>query len=96
LSGPKHHPKLDDQAIFLYKSDKSNQELRLLNVLYDLNIPPSKISTILDTVRDDDRGTFLPKTLFNINEKCRNLIDFANGILPTCSNAEKTLKYLHL
>jgi hypothetical protein len=92
----KHHPKLDDQSISLSQSDMSKQELRLLNVLYDVNVPPSKISTILDTVRDDDRGTFLPKTLFNINEKCRNLIDVENGILPTCSDAEKTLKYLNL
>jgi len=74
----------------------SKQDLRLLNVLYDMNILPSKISTILDTVRDDDRGTFLPKTVFIINEKCRNLIDLVNGILPTCSDAELTLKYLHL
>jgi hypothetical protein len=36
----------------------SKQELRLLNVLYDANVPPSKISTILATVRDDNRGTF--------------------------------------
>jgi hypothetical protein len=47
----------------------SKQKLKLLNVLYDVNVPSSKTSTILDTVRDDDRGTFLPKTLFNINEK---------------------------
>jgi hypothetical protein len=45
----------------------------------------------LTTQRDDDVGTFLPKTLFNINEKCRSLIDVANRILPTCSDAEKTL-----
>jgi hypothetical protein len=67
----------------------SKQELKLQNVLYDVNVPPSKISTILDTVRDDDRGTFLPNRLFNINEKFSNLIDLANGILPTCSDAEK-------
>jgi hypothetical protein len=73
----------------------SKQHLKLLNVPYDVNIPPSNKSTILDTIRDDDRGTFLPKTLFNINVKCRNLIDLANGILPTCSDA-KNLKYLHL
>ncbi len=92
----KHHSKLDDQAISLSQSDMSKQELRLLNVLYNVNVPPSKISTILDTIRDDDRGTFLPKTLLNVNEQCRILIDVANGILPTCSDAEKTLKYLHL
>ncbi len=41
-----HHPKLDNQAISLSRSDISKQELRLLNVLYGVNIPPSKISTI--------------------------------------------------
>jgi hypothetical protein len=80
---------LDDQAISLSHKDMSKQELKLLNVLYDTNVPPSKIFTILDIVRDDDRGTFLLMTLFNINEKCRNLIDLVNGILPTCSDAEK-------
>jgi hypothetical protein len=74
----------------------TKQELKLLNVLYDMTIPPSKISNILDTIRDDNRGTFLPKTLFNVNEKCRNLIDVVNGILTTCSDAEKTMKYLYL
>jgi hypothetical protein len=54
----KHHPKLEDQAISLSHKDTSKQELKLLNVLYDVKVPPSKISTILDTVRDDDRGTF--------------------------------------
>jgi hypothetical protein len=68
----------------------SKQELKLLNVLNDVNVPPSKVSTILDTVRDDDQGTFLPKTLFNINEKCRNLIDLVNGILSTCSDAKNS------
>jgi hypothetical protein len=88
----KPHPKLDNQAISLSQSDISKQELILLNVLYDVNVPPSKISTLLDTVRDDNRGTFIPKTLFNLNKKCRSLIDVANGILPICSDAEKTLK----
>ncbi len=37
----KHHPKLDDQAISLSQSDMSKQELRLLNVLRGVNVPPS-------------------------------------------------------
>ncbi len=44
----------------------------------------------------DNVGTFLPKTLFNINEKCQSLIDVANGILPTCADAEKTLLLLQM
>jgi len=50
----------------------------------------------MNAVREDDKGTLLPKTFFNINEKCGLLIDLANGILPTCTDAEKTLKLLEL
>ncbi len=41
-----------------------------------------------------NEGTFIPKFVFNFNEKSRNLVDVANGILPTCSDAEKTIKIL--
>ena len=60
----------------------------------DQNVAPSKISEIVSTLEDDDMGTFLPNAIFNINEKCTLLIDIANEILPTCSDAEKTLHYL--
>ena len=63
---------------------------------YPSCFPPSKFSKIMNTVREEDKGTLLPKTIFNINEKCRRLIDLANGILPTCTDAEKTLKLLEL
>jgi hypothetical protein len=92
----KHHPKLDVATNTLSEKDLSDAELKLTNLLYDVNVPPSTIAKVLTTLRDDDVGTFLPKTLFNINEKCRSLIDVANGILPTCSDAEKTLILLQM
>ena len=92
----KHHPKLDVAANTLSEKDLSDAELKLTNLLYDVNVPPSTIAKVLTTLRDDDVGTFLPKTLFNINEKCQSLIDVANGILPTCSDAEKTLILLQM
>jgi hypothetical protein len=89
----KHHPKLDVAANTLSEKDLSDVELKLTNLLYDVNVAPSTIAKVLTTLRlrDEDVGTFLPKTRFNINEKCRSLIDVASGILPTCSDAEKTL-----
>jgi hypothetical protein len=92
----KHHSKLDVAANTLSEKDLSDAELKLTNLLYDVNVPPSTIAKVLTTLRDDDVGTFLPKTLFNINEKCRSLIDVANEILPTCSDAEKTLILLQM
>ena len=92
----KHHPKLDVKAVTLSEKDMSHNELKLTTLLYDVNVPLSTIAKVLTTIRDDDVGTFLPKTVFNINEKCRSLINVANGILPTCSDAEKTLILLQM
>ena len=91
-----NHPPLEEQATLLSQKDLSSKDKQLINILCDANVPPSKISKIMTSIRVDDEGTLLPKTIFNINEKCRRLIDLANGILPTCSDAEKTLKLLQL
>ncbi len=66
----KHHPKLDVAANNYSEKDLSDVKLKLTNLLYDVNVPPSTIAKVLTTLRDDDVGTFLPKTLLNINEKC--------------------------
>ncbi len=92
----KHHRKLDVTANTLSEKDMSHEELKLTNLLYDVNVHPSTIVKVLTTLKDDDVGTFLHETLFNINEKCQSLIDVANGILPTCSDAEKTLMLLQM
>ncbi len=91
-----NHPPLKEQATLLSQKDLSSQDEQLINILCDANVPPSKISKIMTSIREDDEGTLLLKTIFNINEKCRRLIDLANGILPTCSGAEETLKLLQL
>jgi hypothetical protein len=92
----KHHPKLNVRAVTLSEKDMSHNELKLTTLLYDVNVPPSTIAEVLTTIRDNDVGTFLPKTVFNINEKCQSLIDVANGLLPSCSDVEKTLILLQL
>ena len=91
-----YHPPLEEEAILLSQKELSSKDKQLINILCDANVPPSKISKIMNTVREDDKGTLLPKTIFNINKKCRRLIDLANGILPTCTDAEKTLNLLEL
>ncbi len=65
-----HHPKLDVTAITLSEKDMSHEELKLTNLSYNVKVPPSTIAKVLTTLGDDDVGTFLPKTLFNRNEKC--------------------------
>ena len=91
-----NHPPLEEEATLLSQKDLSDKDEQLINILCDANVPPSKISKIMNAVSEDDKCTLLPKTIFNIDEKCRRLIDLANDILPTCTDAEKTLKLLEL
>ncbi len=57
-------------------------------------MPPSAISELLKDIKGDDNGTYLPKTLFNANERSLDLLNLAEGILKDDSDAEKLIKVL--
>ena len=57
-------------------------------------MPPSAISGVLKDVKGGDDGTYLPKTLFNENERSLDLLNLAEGILKDDSDAEKLIKVL--
>ena len=57
-------------------------------------MPPSAISELLKDIKGDDNGTYLPKTLFNANERSLDLLNLAEGILKDDSDAEKLIKLL--
>ena len=67
-----------------------------MNLLYDHNVPPSVKADVIKERNGSDSGTFLPKTIFNINEKCRNLINIAQGIKPSWTDAEKIIRLLEM
>ncbi len=62
-----------------------------VNVLYDANVPPSTFSKIMSTLCEDDKGTFLPKTIFIITEKNKSLLNMAIKILQSMTKAEKVI-----
>ena len=49
---------------------------------------------LLKDIKGDDNGTYLPKTLFNANERSLDLSNLAEGILKDDSDAEKLIKVL--
>ncbi len=57
----KHHPKLDVAANTLSEKDLSDAELKLTNLLYNVNVPPFTIAKVLTTLSNDDVGTFLQR-----------------------------------
>jgi hypothetical protein len=59
-------------AFFLKFSLYSQHTISLIriqiNILYDANVAPCVISTIMSKMHEDNNGTFLPKTLFNMTD----------------------------
>ena len=51
-----NHPPLEEEATLLSQKDLSDKDEQLISILCDANVPPSKISKIMNTVREDDKG----------------------------------------
>ena len=62
--------------------------------MYDLNVAPTIISEFLKDMNGDDVGTFLPMTLFNRNEKFRELLNMDKGILSSDLTVKKSSSIL--
>jgi hypothetical protein len=62
--------------------------------MYKHNIGPSAIREILKDINGCDNGMYLPKTLFNANERSLDLLSLAQGILKEDTDAEKLIKML--
>ncbi len=67
-----------------------------MNLLYDHNAPLSVIADVIKERNGSDSGTCLTKTIFNNNEKCRNLINIVQGIKPSWTDAEKIISLLEM
>ena len=62
--------------------------------MYKHNVGPSAISEILKDINGCDNGMYLPKTLFNANERSLDLLSLAQGILKEDTDADKLIKML--
>ena len=62
--------------------------------MYKHNIGPSAIREILKDINGCDDGMYLPKTLFNANERSLDLLSLSQGILKQDTDAEKLIKML--
>ena len=49
---------------------------------------------IMDTLRGPQGGTFMPKRVYDMNQKTEELHDFATGLLPDSNDAQKTIAKL--
>jgi hypothetical protein len=56
-----NHPSIVSKAISLSRNDLSDTEMKLVNTLYDVNVPSSKIAQILGNSKDETVAPFFLK-----------------------------------
>jgi hypothetical protein len=90
----RHHPALKADAILRGQHDMEQVDLTLLSLLFSINATGGQIQQIMQTLKGPESGIYLPKRIFNRNQKTKQLQDLALGLIPGCSDAIKTITKL--
>ena len=90
------HPYIEQGARVRNENDLNDDDKKLLETLYSLRASNHMISKIFEELKGKDFGTFIPKTIYNMNAKSQKMLDVANGITSDMSDAEKALKQLEM
>lgn len=96
MSNLKHafHPKMTADVIQRGQNDLSNGDLDLIQLLFDISATPLQISNFIGALKGDDFGRFIPKRVYDMNQKTEDLQNIALGLVPDSSDAEKTIAKL--
>ena len=89
-----HHPPLKSKAILCGQSNMETGDIDILTLLFSVNVSPSQISQIMEQLKGPEAGTFMPKSVYDMNKKTEELHDFAYGLLSNSNDMEKTLSKL--
>jgi hypothetical protein len=89
-----HHPALKADAILRGQKDMEQVDQTLLSLLFSINATGGQIQQIMQTLKGPESGTYLPKNIYNMNQKTEQLQDLALGLIPGCSDAIKTITKL--
>ena len=89
-----HHPALKADAILRGHKDMEQGDLDLLSLLFSMNATGVQISQIMQSLKGPEAGTYLPKRMYDMNQKTEQLQDLALGLIPGCSDAKKTIAKL--
>ena len=90
----RHHPALKAEAILCGQNDMERGDLDLLSLLVSVNATCVQISQIMQSLKGPESGTYLPKRIYDVNQKTEQLQNLALGLIPGCSDAVKTISRL--
>ncbi len=66
-------------------------DLDLLLLLFSVNATGVQISQNMQSLKGPESGAYLPKRIYNMNQKMEQLQDLALGLITGCSDAVKTI-----
>jgi hypothetical protein len=91
-----HHPALKADAMLHGQNEMEQGDLDLLFLLFSVNVNATgvQISQIMQSLKGPESGTYLPKRIYDMNQKTEQLQDLALGLIPGCSDAVKTISKL--
>ena len=90
----RHHPALKADAILRGHNDMEQGDLDLFSLLVSVNATGVQMSQIMQSLKGPESGTYLPKRMYQMNQKTEQLQDLALGLIPGCSDAKKTIAKL--
>ena len=90
------HPFIPPSALSSSKKDLDSLESKLVHLLYDERVSPTQIARFLNGLKGEDKTCFLPKTIYNMNNKTQKLLSLSQGITSKMTDAEVTLKKLEV
>jgi hypothetical protein len=86
-----HDPRINANAILCGQRDLDTNDINLITLLDEVNVSPTQIVNIMEQLKGRNGGSFLPKRVYDLSQKVEDLQDFANGLLPECNDAQKTI-----
>jgi hypothetical protein len=89
-----HHPRLKSKAILCGQSNMETGDIDILTLLFSVNVTPTRNFQIMGHLKGPNAGTFMPKSVYDMNKKTKGRHDFAYGLLPDSNDVEKTLSKL--
>jgi hypothetical protein len=90
----RHHPALKADAILRGQNDMEQVDLMLLSLLSSINATGGQIQQSMQKLKGPESGTYLPKRIYDMNQKTEPLHNLALGLIPGCSDAIKTITKL--
>jgi hypothetical protein len=74
-----HHPTLKADAILRGQNDMEQGDLDLILLLFSVNATGVQILQIMQSLKGPESGAYLPKRIYNMNQKTEQLQDLALG-----------------